>query len=69
MNDNEELSDSCGYKSKSYFKTKAKKSHHLSIRGCGMTEEKENIQEYYTEDQIWQTRYSDNMQIIPVNFH
>ena len=27
----------------------------------------ENIQEYYTEDQIWQMRYGDNMQIIPVN--
>jgi hypothetical protein len=28
----------------------------------------ENIQEYYTEEQIWQMRYGDNMQIIPVNF-
>ena len=28
----------------------------------------ENIQEYYTEVQIWQMRYGDNMQIIPVNF-
>jgi hypothetical protein len=30
--------------------------------------EPENIQEYYTEEQIWQMRYGDNMQIIPVNF-
>jgi hypothetical protein len=28
----------------------------------------ENIQEYYTEEQIWRMRYGDNMQIIPVNF-
>lgn len=30
--------------------------------------EPENILDYYTEDQIWQMRYGDNMQIIPVNF-
>jgi hypothetical protein len=30
--------------------------------------EPENIQQYYTEEQIWQMRYGDNMQIIPVNF-
>jgi hypothetical protein len=28
----------------------------------------ENIQEYYIEEQIWQMRYDDNMQVIPVNF-
>ena len=28
----------------------------------------ENIQQYYTEEQIWQMRYGDNIQIIPVNF-
>jgi hypothetical protein len=28
----------------------------------------ENIQQYYTEEQIWQMRYGDNMQIVPVNF-
>jgi len=30
--------------------------------------EPENILDYYTEEQIWQMRYGDNMQIIPVNF-
>jgi hypothetical protein len=30
--------------------------------------EPENIQQYYTVEQIWQMRYGDNMQIIPVNF-
>jgi hypothetical protein len=30
--------------------------------------EPESILDYYTEDQIWQMRYGDNMQIIPVNF-
>jgi hypothetical protein len=30
--------------------------------------EPENIQQYYTEEQIWQMRYGDNMHIIPVNF-
>jgi hypothetical protein len=30
--------------------------------------EPENILDYYTEDQIRQMRYGDNMQIIPVNF-
>jgi hypothetical protein len=30
--------------------------------------EPENIQQYYTEEEIWQMRYGDNMQIIPVNF-
>ena len=30
--------------------------------------EPEYIQNYYTEEQIWQMRYGDNMQIIPVNF-
>ncbi len=30
--------------------------------------EPENIHQYYTEEQIWQMRYGDNMQIVPVNF-
>jgi hypothetical protein len=30
--------------------------------------EPENLHQYYTEEQIWQMRYGDNMQIIPVNF-
>ncbi len=30
--------------------------------------EPENIQQYYTEEQIWHMRYGDNMQIIPTNF-
>jgi hypothetical protein len=30
--------------------------------------EPENIQNYYTEEQIWRMRYGDNIQIIPINF-
>jgi hypothetical protein len=33
-----------------------------------MIGEPENIHQYYTEEQIWQMRYGDNMQIIPVSF-